>query len=1000
MKRWTGAIAVLFAWTFACVSTSFAARPALEFEIFTSQIGDPSDPQALLQRLSDIADAGFDHIDNGDYQSEAGVRAFAQSMSDPSLRSGGRHLRGILVWHENQDSAGNPCGIVSFNQYPATCADAIRTTLHDPLFSDPTYVVGWMVDDEPRAPIFPLYQQVAAIIDQEFNGTIMPYMNLLPIDAMGSGDNGCAPTPGDWNQTTYSCYEDEYLNPFDTGPLPAPVLSEDQYPFILDNPNGPFYTIFVNLKVTRDRARAHSTPSYRVPFWQWIQLSPYYADGGFKATPTMPQIRFHAHAALAYGATGIGYWSACPHHGVDGDVYAAGLLNDDGSKTDKYVPVQQFNGELHRLGAILITLDLQATWHQAPMGQVGLDNDLMSTGGATDPLIASFTGVVPGTSTAANEGMVARFGKAATGDDYLFVVNKNTTAARTYTIGLRNHPLVLKQIRKSDGAEIDYPYDAETETFTISSLAAGDAQLFRIHTLTTPLEWLATYHTWGTDQDRTLGGAGQIYDIVASMTAAGGWNDGGVVYFKDRATKQDYVQVGAESPFARTFTVTLATTPTTLQKVDASGAFTDYPHADAQFTVSLQAYERALFKVADGFSEHVRGIKAIRVPTAGTLIAHQSGLLLIPLTGARVHAKDGTAYTPAIDARISGTEVFVLQNNGSGGNVGKRDLNNLAASAQTIRFDNGLPSCIALSSGYMLVGYTRPATGGTYVTVLTRGSGQNWPVYSTVKTTDINEPVIDLEWLSSIKFVLLTGTKVQLFTLSTRAGTPCSKGTSKTVTSGVDLELGSDNSIFIAQEAGSTGKVIKYTSSLGNPSGWSSPVTTPVRRLALNSDGKRMLAAGPSGTQTTFTWFDPANGTVAQSLTISGAPAACRVAGPTDGYLGTSVGLWRNTFAAAKAVAIGPVAMDARANMRLDFTASPNPARSWVRVTLAMPARGAASLALFDVQGRRVRSLFEGSLEPGVHVTRVDLRGLAEGIYFYRLEAGGRVITRKVLLAE
>src|SRR5262249_55961997 len=80
----------------------------------------------------------------------------------------------------------------------------------------------------------------------------------------------------------------------------------------------------------------------------------------------------------------------------------------------------------------------------------------------------------------------------------------------------------------------------------------------------------------------------------------------------------------------------------------------------------------------------------------------------------------------------------------------------------------------------------------------------------------------------------------------------------------------------------------------------------------------------------------------------------------------------------------------------------PNPTtgdRFAVRFSLA--TRGAASLEIFDVGGRRLVHREVGSLGPGAHT--LDLatgRRLAAGIYVVRLKAAGVDLTRKAVVME
>jgi flagellar hook assembly protein FlgD len=62
-------------------------------------------------------------------------------------------------------------------------------------------------------------------------------------------------------------------------------------------------------------------------------------------------------------------------------------------------------------------------------------------------------------------------------------------------------------------------------------------------------------------------------------------------------------------------------------------------------------------------------------------------------------------------------------------------------------------------------------------------------------------------------------------------------------------------------------------------------------------------------------------------------------------------------------------------------------------------------LGIYDVQGRAVRTLVDGSQTPGRYLFRWDGRtGLGErvaaGVYFYRLEAPGVAATRKIVVTR
>jgi hypothetical protein len=63
------------------------------------------------------------------------------------------------------------------------------------------------------------------------------------------------------------------------------------------------------------------------------------------------------------------------------------------------------------------------------------------------------------------------------------------------------------------------------------------------------------------------------------------------------------------------------------------------------------------------------------------------------------------------------------------------------------------------------------------------------------------------------------------------------------------------------------------------------------------------------------------------------------------------------------------------------------------------------TLAVYDPSGRRVANLFKGLAQPGIRTALWngrDVRGrrVGQGVYFYRLEADGVSLVRKVVTVE
>jgi hypothetical protein len=85
----------------------------------------------------------------------------------------------------------------------------------------------------------------------------------------------------------------------------------------------------------------------------------------------------------------------------------------------------------------------------------------------------------------------------------------------------------------------------------------------------------------------------------------------------------------------------------------------------------------------------------------------------------------------------------------------------------------------------------------------------------------------------------------------------------------------------------------------------------------------------------------------------------------------------------------------------LRISARPNPFNPRTVLSLDLAADAArASVRVYDLRGRLVDTLHDGPLAAGVHAMPWRPRGLASGVYLYRLEADGRAVSGKVALTK
>jgi hypothetical protein len=79
----------------------------------------------------------------------------------------------------------------------------------------------------------------------------------------------------------------------------------------------------------------------------------------------------------------------------------------------------------------------------------------------------------------------------------------------------------------------------------------------------------------------------------------------------------------------------------------------------------------------------------------------------------------------------------------------------------------------------------------------------------------------------------------------------------------------------------------------------------------------------------------------------------------------------------------------------------PNPARSSAIIRFALSEAAPVTLAVYDLQGRRVATVLDHvPTDAGRHELVVQTGRWKPGVYLYRIEAGGRSANRKLVVVE
>ena len=145
----------------------------------------------------------------------------------------------------------------------------------------------------------------------------------------------------------------------------------------------------------------------------------------------------------------------------------------------------------------------------------------------------------------------------------------------------------------------------------------------------------------------------------------------------------------------------------------------------------------------------------------------------------------------------------------------------------------------------------------------------------------------------------------------------------------------------------------------------------------------------------TVKWVAPTTDVPAAVTVYASGNAANGNGNLTDDYIYTD-----NVTLASVSVANEPgVPSRGDGGVALDAPA-PNPVRTEARSTYTLERATTVAVSLLDGRGRTVRVLESGARAAGTHVARVDIEGLAPGVYFLVVATPGGRQTRPLTVTR
>jgi hypothetical protein len=190
---------------------------------------------------------------------------------------------------------------------------------------------GFYVSDEPSRLDMENIASAMQWLRQTLPSSLV-YTNLTPYGQPDERYYGQTPPAGGYNYN-------QYLN--DVIAIVKPdVLMYDNYPF---RGNGSTDNFFPNMSIIRQKALDAG-----IPYWTWIQS---FTDNSYYRTPSVTDLRMQVYSHLAYGYTGIAYFT------YNDMIGPAMVLNDDQqTPTQVYLDIQSLNVEVANLGKTLKNL--------------------------------------------------------------------------------------------------------------------------------------------------------------------------------------------------------------------------------------------------------------------------------------------------------------------------------------------------------------------------------------------------------------------------------------------------------------------------------------------------------------------------------------------------------------------------------------------------------------------------------------------------------------------
>ncbi|MCQ2119026.1 MAG: hypothetical protein MJY84_03790 [Bacteroidales bacterium] len=195
------------------------------------------------------------------------------------------------------------------------------------LIKDNPALYGYFLRDEPLPPAFPDLAAWAQRIKDADKGEHPLYLNLFPsyVDFSGFG-------------MTYRDYVRQFIDE-----VKLPMVSFDNYPLTIED--GIRQLWYSNLQIVMEESEKSG-----LPFWAFALCVPHWNY----PVPTMASLRIQQYTNLAYGASGLQYFTYWTPNPEDPFHYHDAPITWEGEKTFQYDNVKTLNAELQARAGVFV----------------------------------------------------------------------------------------------------------------------------------------------------------------------------------------------------------------------------------------------------------------------------------------------------------------------------------------------------------------------------------------------------------------------------------------------------------------------------------------------------------------------------------------------------------------------------------------------------------------------------------------------------------------------